>query len=561
MRQSPQPPFNYKQPPSIIIPSQGYRSPYLIPPGYCYAPLHPSSQEKNRGNVMPIPTRSLSVREPQKRQAVNGDSTLPLGSRSSGSRRLTTSSEILHYESSSGLGITYGNANGGGSSNGIPEKKSFLPQRRTIPRPQSLQIPQSTVQSARSRQSGESRLEGIKSTRTAPLPSESANSRPGSSRARSPTKPKPEPKRALAKPPNSAPPARQMRSSSLLHPAAPKLVNIASHARHQSQIINLDTAKSRPQSSGRPSSYYPGSKLAGAPSPTYQARFGLKKPSKSTTNSPETLFENPSPSPTPPEDQLSPEQTLALQTELLQLHVLHSQGLQTKAKWEAHAERHYRKLHESVKASYRREQERYKYQNLQAVKKFEEKSRSLSSGHDFTIQMGILSRVIQEVTHLTESEDSQYNTVVGVFEEWTQHVAKLKQSRELKDDGEVNRDKLLSNIDEDGEMQFIDPLPPQWKEDIAALSVQLSQLAGNLDDLDIPKTTETDKFGRPVDFSESALLKTVTGHKSLVSSMIEELDMIYSIEMEIMEFEILWMERALESVGANGTKKLHFADS
>lgn len=168
--------------------------------------------------------------------------------------------------------------------------------------------------------------------------------------------------------------------------------------------------------------------------------------------------------------------------------------------------------------------------------------------------MGILSRVIQEVTHLTESEDSQYNTVVGVFEEWTQHVAKLKQSRELKDDGEVNRDKLLSNIDEDGELQFIDPLPPQWKEDIATLSVQLSQLAGNLDDLDIPKTADTDKFGRPVDYSDSALLKTVTGHKSLVSSMIEELDMIYNIEMEIMEFEILWMERALESVG--GTTEL-----
>ncbi|GBF61990.1 hypothetical protein TMEN_4513 [Trichophyton mentagrophytes] len=514
---------------------------------------------------MPIPTRSLSVREPQKKQAVNGDSTLslspikqsqlPLGSRSSGSRRLTTSSEILQYESSSGLGITYGNGNSGGSSNGIPEKKSFLPQRRTIPRPQSLQLPQSTVQSARSRQPAESRLEAIKTTRTAPLPSESAKSRPSLSRARSPTKPKPEPKRALAKPPNSAPPARQMRSSSLLHPAAPKLVNIASHVRHQSQIINLNTAKSRPQSSGRPSSYYPlGSKLAGAPSPTYQARFGLMKPSKSTTNSPETLFENPSPSPTPPEDQLSPEQTLALQTELLQLHVLHSQGLQTKAKWEAHAERHYRKLHESVKASYRREQERYKYQNLQAVKKFEEKSRSSSSGHDFNIQMGILSRVIQEVTHLTESEDSQYNTVVGVFEEWTQHVAKLKQSRELKDDGEVNREKLLSNIDEDGELQFIDPLPPQWKEDIAALSVQLSQLAGNLDDLDIPKTADTDKFGRPVDYSDSALLKAVTGHKSLVSSMIEELDMIYNIEMEIMEFEILWMERALESVG--GTTEL-----
>ncbi|EFR02980.1 hypothetical protein MGYG_05979 [Nannizzia gypsea CBS 118893] len=508
---------------------------------------------------MPIPTRSLSVREPQKKQAVNGDSTplfsptkqsqLPLGSRSSVSRRLTTSSEILQYESSSGLGITYGNGSETGSSNDIPEKKSFLPQRRTIPRPQSLQLPQSTVQSARSRQPGESRLEAIKPTRTAPLLPESAKSRPSSSRARSPTKP--EPKRVLAKPPNSAPPARSVRSSSLLHPAAPKLVNPASHARHRSQIVNFDSVKSRPQSSGRLSSPYfsPGSKLAGTPSPTYQARFGLKKPSKTIANSPETVLENPSPSPTPPEDQLSPEHTLALQTELLQLHVLHSQGLRTKAKWEAHAERHYRKLHESVKASYRREQERHKYQNLQAVKKFEEKSRSSGSGHDFNIQMGILSRVIQEVTHLTESEDSQYNTVVGVFEEWTQHVAKLKQNRELKDNGEVNRDKLLSNIDEDGELQFIEPLPPQWKDDIGTLLVQLSQLAGNLDDLDIPKTADTDKFGRPVDYSDSALLKAATGHKSLVSSMIEELDIIHNIEMEIMEFEILWMERALESVG------------
>ncbi|KAM5441928.1 hypothetical protein MferCBS31731_003191 [Microsporum ferrugineum] len=502
---------------------------------------------------MPIPTRSLSFREPQRKQAVNEDSRpssptkqsqLPRGGRSSGLRRLTTSSEI-QYEASSGFDIVYGS----GSGNRTPEKKSFLPQRRTLPRPQSLQIPHSTVKSARLKQPGESRLDAIKPTRPAPASSDGVKSHPNSSRARSPTKL--EPKRALARPPNSAPPARSVRSSSLLHPPAPKLVNPTSHSRHHSQIINFDAVKSKPQAGGsRLSLQHPlTSKLSAAPLPTYQARFGLKKPSKSSTNSPEIVFENPSPSPTPDEDSLSPAQTLALQTELLQLHVLHSQGLQTKAKWEAHAEKHYRKLHESVKASYRREQERHRYQNFQAVKKFEEKSASSSSGHDFNIQMGILSRVIQEVTHLTESEDSQYNTVVGVFEEWTQHVAKLKQSRELKDDGDVNRDNLLSNVNEEGELQFIEPLPQQWKEDIAALSVQLSQLYGNLDDLDIPNTPDTDKFGGPIDYSGSALVKTVMGHKSLVTSMIEELDMIHSIEMEIMEFEILWMERALESVG------------
>ncbi|KAK2824771.1 hypothetical protein FQN49_007490 [Arthroderma sp. PD_2] len=528
---------------------------------------------------MPIPTRSLSLREPQRRkQAVNGDSRvraninkhafppfpfplqercgpykskqsssptkqsqLPLGSRSSGLRRLTTSAEIQN-DTGNGLGIGYGNGNG----DGIPEKKSFLPQRRTLPRPQSLQIPQSTVQSARLKQPGESRLDIHKPTRPTPALSDGTKPRPGSSRSRSPTKP--EPKRALARPPNAGPLARSVRSSSLLHPPAPKLVAPASHSRHRSQVINFDAVKSRPQTGGRPSSFHPSTSKLSAPLPTYQARFGLKKPAKSNTNSPETVFENPFPSstptPTPIEDQLSPAHTLALQTELLQLHVLHSQGLQTKAKWEAHAEKHYRKLHESVRASYRREQEKHRYRNFQAVKKFEEKSGSSSSGHDFAIQMGILSRVIQEVTHLTESEDSQYNTVVGVFEEWTLHVAKLKQSRELKDD-----DDLMLNVDEEGDVEFIEPLPPQWKEDIAALSMQLSQLSGNLDDLDIPKSSDTDKHGKEVDYSDSALVRAVTGHKSLVTSMAEELDIIHRTEMEVMEFEILWMERALESAG------------
>ncbi|KAF3484150.1 uncharacterized protein GIQ15_03474 [Arthroderma uncinatum] len=546
---------------------------------------------------MPIPTRSLSLREPQRRkQAVNGDSRSSSPTKQSqlprsSLRRLTTSAEI-QSDASTGLGIGYGNGNGNGNTsgnangNGVAEKKSFLPQRRTLPRPQSLQIPHATVQSARLKQP-ESRLE-IKSTKPkpapaptpTPTPSDGVRSRP-SSRSRSPTKP--EPKRALARPPGAAPLARSVRSSSLLHPPAPKLVTPASHSRHRSQIINFDAVKSRPAGS-RPSSFHPStsklsaaplstspskysatplskspSKYSAAPLPSYQARFGLKKPTKTNTHSPETVFENPNPSPsptptptlTPIEDQLPPEQTLALQTELLQLHVLHSQGLQTKAKWEANAEKHYRKLHESVKASYRREQEKHRYRNFQAVKRFEEKSATSSSGHDFAIQIGILSRVIQEVTHLTESEDSQYNTVVGVFEEWTQHVTKLKQSRQLKgDDDDVNSDKVLLNADEDGDLQFIEPLPLQWKEDIAALSMQLSQLSGNLDDLDIPKPgADKDKYGKEIDYSDSALVGTVTGHKSLVASMAEELDMIHRIEMEVMEFEILWMERALESVG------------
>ncbi|KAK2747493.1 suppressor of los1-1 [Myotisia sp. PD_48] len=458
------------------------------------------------------------------------------------------------------VGVAVGSCEG--IENGVPDRKSFLPQRRptTSQRPKSIHI-QPSRQTLNAPQKSGIQLD----IASKPEVSERQHTHPGSSQPVSTVpsaeaRPKPEPREptkvanltrlarsaSLRQPLGRTSPIKSRpdppvptetvrstrlgRSASLRQPVFSKPKPSTTHSRHRSQVVNPDIAKAGLLET-KPVSNHPTAIKPGKPQqPTRLQRFGLQKFSKTDKNTSPPILEN-----SEKEEQVSP-QTLALQTELLQLHVLHAQGVQANEKWEANARKYYQKLHQSVAASYRRDQDKHRFRNIQALKKLEEKSNWSQSGHNFAAQIGTLSRIIQDTTELTQLQDSPLNRVTKEFDEWTTHVTQVKLSREAE---------IGSNTESC--LQFIEPLSQQWKDDTAALARELSQLSILLDQVDIPKKEEVER-DEADDYSDSAVVRAVTGHKQLLDSMVEELDTIFQTEIDIMELEIAWMEQALENV-------------
>lgn len=225
-----------------------------------------------------------------------------------------------------------------------------------------------------------------------------------------------------------------------------------------------------------------------------------------------------------------------MHTELLQLHILHSQGLQAKAKWEAGAELHFGKLHKSVSASYRRviasDQAAQRVINIEAINKWEKNCKRSNNRNNFTAQIGILSLVIQDVSELVEPvENNRYNTLAAGFEEWSSGVNRVRlkrlQSEELDD------------------LQLIDPLDQAWKDEAASIGSTLELCSSNLFTLDIPG-----KDGGDDKLSNSALVRIVLAHEKVVHSMIEELNRMIQLEAEVVEAEKAWVAQMLEGIQA-----------
>lgn len=323
--------------------------------------------------------------------------------------------------------------------------------------------------------------------------------------------------------PQMLPPTRLERAASLRQPVISKLVPPVSHLRHRSQLVGVeigDAGLSQSESGGIPAK-------PGRPQfSTFQQHFSPKKPPKppnpaTTTSSSGELQRSITFRP----------DIVSLQTELLQLHILHSQALEAIAELKSNAEKHFRERHVAVRATYSSvvasEQASQQCLNVQALDQLAEDIKSNNNRHDFSEQIHILSRVVQEVTDLTDAQWGRYSVLVREFETWCDHVNRVKQAR--------------AGPTESADLEFIDPLSHRWREEAIALNVRLEFCSRELDSLDVVQ-------GQDSVHSSSALVRVVIGHKTLLTLMAEQLEMMESIEAAVVRLERLWVKGVVNNL-------------
>ncbi|KAL5335097.1 hypothetical protein BJX70DRAFT_332204 [Aspergillus crustosus] len=429
---------------------------------------------------MPIPTRSVPAREPRKQP------TATIGRTAVNPKPSTTVAP---------------------STNDTPSKTapsrttpSTLPTRRqSLIRPSQLKAPSSAKSTTVST-----------GTRTVPRGPVSPVKRDDAAIQRSGRPPSP-------KKTDMPPPPRPIRSASLRQPkgltSGPPMVP-RGHARHKSQVVS-PTIKP-PQTPA--SATTPRSKTQFS---TYQQQFSSKKTVKPPT---------PTPSSAPSSDPISsllpsswPE-IAALQTELLQLSLLHTSWLQHNDQWESDAEAQLRSKYNSVAGDYKAilsvEKQAQGKLNGQALHYWIKNSREHNGQQGFAEQVQLFSQIAQEVYDISDSHGGRYAMAILEFEKWLQNVEEVKGSRH-------------SHVGGRGRGAFIDPIRREWKEETNALVMKLELAFRQLQSLDILGYSEVEAL------EGSALFRTAKGLADMLGQMIDELKVVRKIEGEIVKSETI----------------------
>ncbi|KAJ9302390.1 hypothetical protein DTO271G3_1256 [Paecilomyces variotii] len=321
------------------------------------------------------------------------------------------------------------------------------------------------------------------------------------------------------------PPPRPTRSASLRQPttaSSAKPPAARGHARHRSQVVT--TSSSRNEIPARSDAASSVSLARSRPQfSTYQQHYSPKKNTKPPT--PTTAASSAS---TELDSFMIPSSRsdiAALQTEILQLHLFYSSYNQQNMDWKTTSEKKLSKMYNSISDSYRfvlaQEQSVQRELNYLALANWSENIAKNSSRQDYAEQVQTLSHVVQEVNDMTESREGRYPKVVRVFEDWMENAAQVKQAREQASTSSTFM----------GDLDFVDPLDRTWKEEVDVISARLDLCLRKLQNLDICGESDRDQLGN------SALLRIANGHQELLASMLEELSVMRSIETDIVRSE------------------------
>ncbi|KAJ5573389.1 uncharacterized protein N7459_007816 [Penicillium hispanicum] len=310
------------------------------------------------------------------------------------------------------------------------------------------------------------------------------------------------------------PPPRPARSASLRQPvgaASGSSAAVRGHVRHRSQMVPTSTRQIQPDSALGPQKHR--SQFS-----TYQQNYSPKKPTKP-------------PTPTPGEaiggtgDLLIPTSwpdIAALQTELLQLSLFHSNSLQRHTEWKLQSESQLRKKYDAVATQYQSmlgdENIRQRQLNAQALNGWLQNCRDHQGLHGFPEQIQLLSQILQDISDLVSSGmNGKYEQAVETFELWFQQVEDIRHQR-----------KSLHDVDGTA---FVDPLDRVWKEEVQALHAKLELCTRQLQSLDILG------FGEVERLEQSALARVAQSLGQSIQIMIQEIRAMRSLEAELVRSE------------------------
>ncbi|PLB45165.1 hypothetical protein P170DRAFT_366602 [Aspergillus steynii IBT 23096] len=439
---------------------------------------------------MPIPTRSLSLREPRKQ--VTSSLRIP---KPQDSRLPERETKLVQKT----------------AQQDRPAGPTGISRRQSLIRPSPLK-PTSSVRTP-SATTGSTTLTTPKRATFAPgPPSPSKSDAPSSQNGRATS-----PKKS-----SMAPPPRPVRSTSLRQPASSSAgtgsaATARGHIRHRSQVTTTPSQVSKKLEPPSPATTTPRSR---ATFTTYQQQLSPRKPA----DKPAVAQSSGGPTLIP----ASWPEIASLQTELLHLSLLHQSSLQQNVQWRNHAEEQLRSKYDSVAARYRtmvvEEKEHQRRLNGQALSGWLKNTREHNGRQGFEEQIRILSQVTQEVCDLNDSLAGRYTLAVQGFEDWFHKAREIKNYR--LEQGGVS-----------GHVVFIDPIDPTWKEEAYAMTMQLELCSRRLDSLDILGYGEVERL------ENSALLRMAKGLDEMVKLMVDELNAIRKIEADITRSERQWVSQ------------------
>jgi hypothetical protein len=252
----------------------------------------------------------------------------------------------------------------------------------------------------------------------------------------------------------------------------------------------------------------------------------------------------PSPGRLPSNIQLSAE-TARLQTELLQLHILHRNAPRVSAEYRSSAKRALRARFGDVAARQRelvavetREEGRL---NGLALKAWAEGAR----GWGLEGKAQRLDEVVTGVWSLGEA-GGRHARLVRRFEKWLVRVQVIFDSRAGKE--------ICVSGDSDFDSAFVKPLEDGWREECEHLARKLDLWREQLQDLDAPDAEsgfgggEDKGAGSSAGRSASSLVSTVRGMEILVKGMLAELNAMKRLERDIVRHEEEWIRSAVDTV-------------
>ncbi|RGP75078.1 aga1 a-agglutinin anchor subunit [Fusarium longipes] len=249
-------------------------------------------------------------------------------------------------------------------------------------------------------------------------------------------------------------------------------------------------------------------------------------PAKSSAPKPltSTFLAPPSPSKLPANVAASAE-TSKLQTELLQLHLLHRDAPAVDAAWRASAERKLGEQFSNLAAASKQvddqEKAEVERENVLALRKW-----AVGGGLEERIQL--LDSVMSGLWAL-EEPGGRYARVVRRFERWVERMCEIEEAR--REGG-----ALLQESD----VLFISELDSAWKDECAGLVRRLDTLKQQLNQLgDFP----TECQGEDDTNEPSSLQRMVKGSRELVHGMLTELNVMEGIERDALAREDDWIER------------------
>ncbi|KAK2935988.1 hypothetical protein FoTM2_003931 [Fusarium oxysporum f. sp. vasinfectum] len=269
-------------------------------------------------------------------------------------------------------------------------------------------------------------------------------------------------------------------------------------------------------------------KLSGA-APRLRPAFSTLQqhysPAKSSAPKPltSTFLAPPSPSKLPANVAASAE-TSRLQTELLQLHLLHRDAPTVDATWRASAQRklgeRFSELASASKQIDDQEKAEVERENILALRKW-----AVGGGLEERIQ--ILDAAIAGLWAL-EEPGGRYARVVRRFERWVDRMCEIEEAR-----------RAGGALIQENDVLFIGELDSAWKDECAGLVRRLDTIKRQLDQLG--DFARDDQEGESKD--QSSLQRMVEGSRELVQGMLTELAVMDDIERDALAREDEWIER------------------
>lgn len=242
-------------------------------------------------------------------------------------------------------------------------------------------------------------------------------------------------------------------------------------------------------------------------------------------------------------------ETSRLQTELLQLSLLHREAGAVARQWHESARSklgaRFGRLARENDGLNGAERDRVEGRNTAALVRWGERGgNNNKNNNDMGLEekIQLLDQVLNGVWGLSEP-GGRYSRVVRGFEEWAERVAGILAAQR---GGDV--DALVAG----DEVMFLSELETGWKGDCAGLARKLDGWRGMLQELgDAP---EEEPKGEDRGAQRSSLARVLEGCGMLVRDMLAELDVMGQIEHDARRVESRWIEKMNEELRLDDTQ-------